>query len=345
MTALAEQEDVRILPRFLVRIFWVLHRTAYRLTGGRFGLSQPQAGTRFGMMRLATVGRRSGKPRVAIVGYIEDGPNLVTIAMNGWGESEPAWWLNLQSNPDAVVGLTTGPRAVRARAATGSERERLWAKVGDYPGWGNDIDALAARRPAETAVVVLEPRDDGADRLREVATVFDQQHDQPIEAAPTASRISRTQDTQRRRLRLRHLWLVPGLAIAAFANTRATDLGLGIVPLLVFGIAPDLPRLLGLGQPHAPGQMAARAVPAFNLMHHPLPPLAVLALAVTGVLPPVFFVGAIAWLGHLVMGIGIGDRLRRRDGFLRPLPTLGRPAPRRPAAGGTATPMSAERAE
>jgi F420H(2)-dependent quinone reductase len=254
MTAPAEHEEVRILPRFLVRIFWVLHRTAYRLTGGRFGLSQPEAGTRFGMMRLATVGRRSGKPRVAIVGYIEDGPNLVTIAMNGWGGSEPAWWLNLQSNPDALVGLTNGPRAVRARAATGSERERLWAKVAEYPGWGNDIDALAARRPTETAVVVLEPRDDGADHLPEAATVFDQRHDQPIEARRTASRISPTQDTERRRLRLRHLGLVPGLAIAVFPNTQAAGLGLGIVPLLVFGIAPDLLRLLGLGQPTRPAR-------------------------------------------------------------------------------------------
>jgi hypothetical protein len=77
-------------------------------------------------------------------------------------------------------------------------------------------------------------------------------------------------------------------------------------------------------------------------MHHPLPRLAVLALAATGVLPPVFYVGAIAWLGHLVLELGIGDRLRGRDGFLPPLPTLAAPPRRRPAAGGTATPTSAE---
>jgi deazaflavin-dependent oxidoreductase (nitroreductase family) len=110
------------------------------------------------MMRLATVGRRSGKPRVAIVGYYEDGANLVTLAMNGWGRSDPAWWLNLQANPAATVGLADGPREVQARAATGEERERLWAKFRDYPGWGDDIGGLAARRPTETAVVVLEPR-------------------------------------------------------------------------------------------------------------------------------------------------------------------------------------------
>jgi deazaflavin-dependent oxidoreductase (nitroreductase family) len=157
MTAIREQAP-RTPPRFVIRIVWMLHRTAYRLSGGRFGLSRPEAGSRFGMLRLATVGRRSGQPRIAIIGYYEDGPNLVTLAMNGWGRSEPAWWLNLQARPDATVGLADGPRAVRARAATRAERDRLWARFADFPGWGDDIDALATRRSTETAVVVLEPR-------------------------------------------------------------------------------------------------------------------------------------------------------------------------------------------
>jgi deazaflavin-dependent oxidoreductase (nitroreductase family) len=157
MTAVRERAP-RTPPRFVIRIAWMLHRTAHRLTGRRFGLARPETGSKFGMLRLATVGRRSGQPRMAIVGYFEDGPNLVTLAMNGWGRSEPAWWLNLQAQPDITVGLADGPRAVRARAATGAERERLWARFADFPGWGDDIDALAARRSAETAVVVFEPR-------------------------------------------------------------------------------------------------------------------------------------------------------------------------------------------
>jgi hypothetical protein len=40
---------------------------------------------------------------------------------------------------------------------SGAERERLWAKFADYPGWGADIDALAGRRSRETAIVVFEP--------------------------------------------------------------------------------------------------------------------------------------------------------------------------------------------
>jgi hypothetical protein len=83
--------------------------------------------------------------------------NLVTLAMNGWADAEPAWWLNLQAHPNVTVDLADGTRAVRARAAIGAERERLWAGIRDYPGWGDDIDALAARRPKETAVVVFEP--------------------------------------------------------------------------------------------------------------------------------------------------------------------------------------------
>jgi len=145
-------------PRIVVRTFWTLHRAVYRLSGGRIGLSRPEAGARFGLLRLTTLGRRSGQRRLTMVGYYPDGENLVTLAMNGWADAEPAWWLNLRAHPDTTVELPDGPRAVRARAATGAERERLWAQFRDYPGWGDDIDALAARRSIETAVVVLEPR-------------------------------------------------------------------------------------------------------------------------------------------------------------------------------------------
>ena len=145
-------------PRWFVRTAWVLHRAMYSLTGGRLGLWRPDTGKRFGTMRLRTLGRRSGQPRVAILGYYEDGPNLVTMAMNGWAAAEPAWWLNLKAQPHATVDLPGGSRAVRARAAVGAERERLWARFRDFPGWGADLDALAARRAKETAVVVLEPR-------------------------------------------------------------------------------------------------------------------------------------------------------------------------------------------
>ena len=78
--------------------------------------------------------------------------------MNGWGAAEPAWWLNLQAHPDATAQTRDGARPVRARRAEGSERERLWAR---WAGIDKNLDAYAARRPAETAVVVLEPAETG----------------------------------------------------------------------------------------------------------------------------------------------------------------------------------------
>jgi deazaflavin-dependent oxidoreductase (nitroreductase family) len=144
-------------PRWFIRSAWVVHRAIHRFTGGRRGLAAPTPGGKFGYLRLTTIGRRSGRERAAILGYYEDGSNLVTLAMNGWADAEPAWWLNLQAHPDARVELKNGSRAVRARAAEGEERARLWAKVRNYSGYGNDVDAFAGLRSSETAVVVLEP--------------------------------------------------------------------------------------------------------------------------------------------------------------------------------------------
>jgi deazaflavin-dependent oxidoreductase (nitroreductase family) len=91
-----------------------------------------------------------------IIGYYEDGDDLVSMAMNGWGTAEPAWWLNLQAHPEAVVELTGGiRREVLGRAAVGTDRERLWQRWRELD---ENLDAYAARRPRETAVVVLEPR-------------------------------------------------------------------------------------------------------------------------------------------------------------------------------------------
>ena len=75
-------------PRWVIRTAWMVHRAIYGSSGGRLGLARPRPG-KYGMMRLTTVGRRSGKERSAILAYYKDGPNLVTMAMNGWGEGEP----------------------------------------------------------------------------------------------------------------------------------------------------------------------------------------------------------------------------------------------------------------
>ncbi len=144
-------------PRWFIRAAWMVHRGIYTCSGGRLGLARPRPGN-YGLMRLSTVGRRSGKERSTILAYYEDGPNLVTLAMNGWGEGEPGWWLNLMAHPDARVDLKGGSCAVRSRVAEGEERERLWARWRDFSKSADELDRYAALRSSRTAVVVLEPR-------------------------------------------------------------------------------------------------------------------------------------------------------------------------------------------
>ncbi|WP_109474066.1 nitroreductase/quinone reductase family protein [Ornithinimicrobium cavernae] len=107
----------RLPPRWVIRTAWKVHRALYRFTPGSVGLSKPRPGG-YGLMRVTTIGRRSGEERSVILGYLEDGPDLVTMAMNGWGEGVSAWWLNLQAQPEATVQLKDGVRRVTRRSVS-----------------------------------------------------------------------------------------------------------------------------------------------------------------------------------------------------------------------------------
>jgi deazaflavin-dependent oxidoreductase (nitroreductase family) len=144
-------------PRWFITTMWKGHRLLYRATGGRLGLRAPRKDLA-GMLRLHTVGRTSGTERTAILCFIEDGPNLVTLAMNGWSDPAPQWWRNLRAAPDARVQTVRGRRLVHAREAHGAERDRLWDTLRTVRGWADDLDAMSGLRSSETPVVVLEPR-------------------------------------------------------------------------------------------------------------------------------------------------------------------------------------------
>jgi hypothetical protein len=121
-----------------------------------------------------------------------------------------------------------------------------------------------------------------------------------------ARRAGHLQAREGRRLRLRHLWLVPGLAVAIFANQLGNANGVGILAMIAFGIAPDLPRLLG-----------SRGRPMHSLLHQPLAAAVAVAVSATGVLPVLWLIGSFVWLSHVVIGWAVGDVPRavgpRRD--------------------------------
>ena len=125
-----------MLQRFFVRkILSPLNTLVFRVSGGRF------LGKMSGLpvLILVTTGRRSGKRRAAPLLYIEDGGAFVVIASFGGQPEHPAWYLNLEADPQATVELGEERVAVRAETTRGAERERLWALMtegyGGYEGY------------------------------------------------------------------------------------------------------------------------------------------------------------------------------------------------------------------
>jgi len=149
----------KLPPVWFKHLFWRGHRFLYRIIGGRV-LWTPKSKRGWGAMHLTAIGRKSGQQRGVILGYIEDGSTPVVLAMNGWDEGQPAWWLNLEAHPDVVIRLERQPeRPVRARKVDSEDRDRLWRLWAEVDEGLDALNALADSRSADTPVVVFEPRD------------------------------------------------------------------------------------------------------------------------------------------------------------------------------------------
>lgn len=147
----------KLPPAWFKHAFWRVHRALYKVSGGRF-LWTPSSKRGWGALCLTTVGRKSGKARRVIVGYLDDGPNPVVVAMNGWDEGHPSWWWNLRAHPDAVIRLKgQSPRPVRAVEVSGDERDRLWQR---WLAIEPETEHFAGRRSVEAPIIVFEPREE-----------------------------------------------------------------------------------------------------------------------------------------------------------------------------------------
>jgi deazaflavin-dependent oxidoreductase (nitroreductase family) len=130
-----------------------LHVLAYRASRGVIGHRVPGLGAP--MLLLDHVGAKSGKRRTTPLLYLADGDNLALIASKGGHPRHPAWFHNLRANPETTVQVGSERRAVRARVASGEERERVWSRAVEAYGSYADYQARTER---EIPVVVLERR-------------------------------------------------------------------------------------------------------------------------------------------------------------------------------------------
>lgn len=128
------------------------HASIYKATRGLVGHRIPGLPP---MLLLHHVGAKSGTERTSPLLYVKDGQNLVIVASKGGFPKHPAWFHNLNENPETTVQVGSQRRQVRARVATAIERERLWLRVVD--AYGN-YAAYQARTEREIPLVILEPR-------------------------------------------------------------------------------------------------------------------------------------------------------------------------------------------
>jgi F420H(2)-dependent quinone reductase len=104
---------------------------------------------------LHTVGRRTGKARRTPLYYVDDGDALAIVTSNAGRDREPAWWLNLQTEPDAEIEVGKSRRRVRARAADRAEYDRLWPQ---FVAGLRNYAAYKRKTDRKIEVVILEPR-------------------------------------------------------------------------------------------------------------------------------------------------------------------------------------------
>jgi F420H(2)-dependent quinone reductase len=129
------------------------HTLAYRATRGLVGHRIP--GLRAPILLLEHVGARSGRRRTSPLLYIPDGESYAIVASKGGHPRNPAWYHNLLAHPEVTVQVGSARKPVRARVASGEERERLWRRAVDlYPPYA----AYQERTERRIPLVVLEPR-------------------------------------------------------------------------------------------------------------------------------------------------------------------------------------------
>ena len=102
---------------------------------------------------LTTTGRKSGfRRRTALIYGVDDAAYVVVASMGG-APDHPAWFLNLQANPDVDLQVGADVFAARARVITGDERDRLWQALAQiWPAY----DEYATKTDRQIPVVVLD---------------------------------------------------------------------------------------------------------------------------------------------------------------------------------------------
>jgi deazaflavin-dependent oxidoreductase (nitroreductase family) len=131
-------------------LFGPEHVRRYRETDGDVGHDWQGTIT----LLLTTTGRKSGEERTTPLIYQPVGDDAYAIvASKGGADTPPAWYLNLEADPNVEVQVKGDRFAAKARTATPEEKPDLWKKMAaTWPAY----DDYQQKTDREIPVVVLE---------------------------------------------------------------------------------------------------------------------------------------------------------------------------------------------
>ncbi len=150
---MAEPNKSRELPAWIKD-----HLTRYLATDGVDGyLWDASLGGGQGLvptLLLTTTGRKSGNVLTLPLIFGRSGANYVVVASKGGAPTHPAWYLNLQANPEVKVQVKAEKFTARAYTAEGAERTELWRKMVEIYG---PYEQYQTKTDRQIPVVVLTP--------------------------------------------------------------------------------------------------------------------------------------------------------------------------------------------
>ena len=104
---------------------------------------------------LTTQGRKTGNISMLPLIYGEHEDSFMIVASKGGAVTHPAWYLNLEAEPECEIRVGSAHYKVKARTAGGEERKALWKMMAAiYPPY-DDYQVTAGER--QIPVVVLDP--------------------------------------------------------------------------------------------------------------------------------------------------------------------------------------------
>ena len=148
-STMAQDVSTRIMSRTLHRVDLFL----MGLTGGKVSVPGTLGG--LPVVRLTTIGAKTGRERTVPLLGIEDGEKWVLIASNWGNERHPSWYYNLRANPEVRLSRNDRTKQYTAREATEEERPKYWAQAKElYPNYESYQQYTDGR---QIPIVVLTP--------------------------------------------------------------------------------------------------------------------------------------------------------------------------------------------